>query len=171
MPMPDYPVKGRLTLLATLFVFASLFSGCVKEQTWKSGSPAPEISVLDLGDRTVKLSAYKGKPLVLRFWATGCKACVEGMPLLDAYSKRYAGRGLVVLAVNMGNPRELVGAFAKEVKLSYPLLLDPALIATRKYGVRSAPTTCFIDRRGIARTVVVGEVTREAFDKIAGTLL
>jgi len=171
MPRPDYLVKGRRALFAALCASALLLSGCVKEQTWKTGSPAPAISVLDLADRTVKLSDYKGKPVVLRFWATGCKACLEGMPKLDAYAKRYAGQGLVVLAVNMGNPRESVGAFAREVKVSYPLLLDPALIAVKKYNVRSAPTTCFIDRRGIARMVVAGEVTQEAFDRIAATLL
>ena len=150
---------------------AALLGGCVKEQTWKTGSKAPEMSVLDLNEKTVKLSDFKGQVVVLRFWATGCKACVAGMPLLDQYSKNYRDKGLAVLAVNMGNSKPLVEVFAKGLKLSYPVLLDPALIAANKYGVRAVPSTYFIDRKGVARYSSVGEITREMFDKRVGELL
>ncbi|WP_298266639.1 TlpA disulfide reductase family protein [Geobacter sp.] len=160
--------------LATAFIaFAcmALLAGCEKDRTWKIGASAPEISVLDLSDRTVKLSEFKGKPVVVRFWATGCSACVAGMPKLDSFSKVYRDKGLTVLAVNMGNSKPLVKAFAKGLKLSYPVLLDPALIAVKKYGVRAVPTTFFIDRKGIARKVVVGEVSQEDFKKTVEELL
>lgn len=158
-----------LTMLA--FACIALLAGCEKDRTWKIGESAPEISVLDLGDKTVKLSDFKGKPVVLRFWATGCSACVAGMPKLDSYSKVYRDKGLTVLAINMGNSKGLVEAFAKGLKLSYPVLLDPALIAAKKYRVTAVPTTFFIDGKGIARKVVVGEVTREDFEKTAGEMM
>ena len=158
-----------VSLLALLC--AALCTGCAKEQSWKVGARAPEMSVLDLNDKTVKLSDFKGQAVVLRFWATGCKACVAGMPVLDEQSKKYRDRGLAVLAVNMANSKPLVEVFAKGLKLSYPVFLDPALIAAKKYGVSAVPSTYFIDRKGIAKKVVVGEIKQELFDKTVAELL
>lgn len=157
-------LNGFATILI-LTVLGSALGGCVKEQTWKIGTRAPVISVLDMNEKTVKLSEFRGKPVVLRFWATGCKACVAGMPKLDDASKGYRDKGLAVLAINMGNPKALVEVFAKGLKLSYPVFLDPALIAAKKYGVKSVPTTFFIDRKGVANKVVVGDISQELFDK------
>jgi cytochrome c biogenesis protein CcmG/thiol:disulfide interchange protein DsbE len=153
------------TMSVTILFLASLWGGCVKEQTWKTGAKAPGISVLDMGEGTVKLSDFRGKPVVLRFWTTGCKACVAGMPKLDSLSKGYRDKGLVVLAINMGNSKALVEVFAKGLKLSYPVFLDPALMAAKKYGVKAVPSTFFIDRSGVARKAIIGEITQEQFDK------
>ena len=133
-PVWKRPILALFAMVA-FSSFALLVTGCVKERSWRIGSPAPEISVLDFNDRTVKLSAFRGKVLVLRFWATGCNGCIAGMPALDRFRKKYQERDLAVLAVNMGNPKQLVASFVRDLHLTYPLLLDPALIATRKYGV------------------------------------
>lgn len=171
MRMPERIIKGRQVLLATLLASALLCSSCVKEQKWESGSQAPQISVLDLRDTTVKLSDFKGKVVVLRFWETGCKACVAEMPALDRFRKKYTDNNLAVLGVNLGGSKELVGEFARKLNISYPLLLDPALIAATKYSVRAVPTTFFIDRSGKARSVIAGEIPQKEFDKIVGKLL
>lgn len=160
-----------VALSVTLLLLAALLGGCKKERTWKTGTTAPEISVLDLNEKTVKLSDFKGQVVVLRFWATGCKACVAGMPVLDEFSKPYRDKGVTVLAVNMANSKPLVEAFAKGLKLSYPVFLDPALIAAKKYGVRAVPSTYFIDRKGVARSFGVGEITREKFDETVKKML
>jgi cytochrome c biogenesis protein CcmG, thiol:disulfide interchange protein DsbE len=162
---------GYPLLCVALWASVVFISGCEKDQTWKNGSKAPQISVLDLHDATVKLSDFKGKVIVLRFWATGCKACVAEMPLLDVFRKKYSGNDLVVLGVNVGGSRELVEAFAKGLNISYPVLLDPAMIAANKYGVRMVPTTYFIDRNGNAKQVIPGEIPQKTFDKIVGSLL
>lgn len=158
-------ITNFATMSVMALLFALLLGGCVKEQTWKTDARAPDISVLDMNEKTVKLSDFRGNPVVLRFWATGCKACVAGMPKLDGLSKGYRDKGLKVLAINMGNPKPLVEVFAKGLKLSYPVFLDPALIAAKKYGVKSVPTTFFIDRNGLAKKVVIGEISQELFDK------
>lgn len=164
--------RVKLPLLyVALWVCTAFIGGCEKDQTWKIGSKAPQISVLDLQDTTVKLSDFKGKVVILRFWATGCSACIKGMPLLDEFRKKYSENDLAVLGVNIGGSKELVQAFAKGLKLSYPVLLDPASMASKKYLVRSVPTTCFIDRKGIARQVIVGEISQKVFDEIVGKLL
>lgn len=171
MARPEGRLIRRIALLAAVAVCTAFLGGCQKDRTWKIGASAPEISVLDLGDRTVKLSEFKGRPLVLRFWATGCSACIAGMPKLDSYSRTYRDKGLAVLAINMGNSKPLVEAFAKGLKLSYPVLLDPALIATKKYGVTSVPTTFFIDRKGVATKVIAGEIPQQVFDEIVAALM
>lgn len=171
MPLSEKSLASHLALFAVVLLFAALLAGCEKETTWKIGERAPGISVLDLDDKTVKLSDLKGKTVVLRFWATGCAPCVAGMPVLDRFSRPYWDKGLVVLAVNIGGSKELVKAFADGLKLSYPVFLDPAQIASKKYAVKSVPTTFFIDRKGIARKVVFGETTQELFDKTVDELL
>ncbi|HBA89772.1 MAG TPA: hypothetical protein DCZ75_17820 [Geobacter sp.] len=171
MLRPSNTITRLIAGAVLVFLCALLVSGCKKEESWKTGSKAPEISVLDLNEKTVKLSDFKGEVVVLRFWATGCKACVAGMPVLDQLSKGYRDQGVTVLAVNMGGSKPLVEAFAKGLKLSYPVFLDPALIASTKYAVRAAPTTYFIDRKGVARSFVVGEITKEAFDKTVRELM
>lgn len=163
-------LPGLLTVVIAVCC-AALMAGCAKEQTWKVGSQAPQISVLDLNDKTVKLSDFRGKVIVLRFWATGCKACVAEMPVLDRFRKKYPERDLAVLGVNIGGSKELVEAFAKGLKISYPVLLDPAMIAAKKYGVRTVPTTFFIDRNGNAKQVIAGEIPQKVFDNIVGALL
>lgn len=158
-------------MCAFLLACAIFIGGCGKDQTWKVGSRAPQISVLDLHDATVKLSDFKGKVVVLRYWATGCSACIKGMPLLDGFRKKYSDNDLAVLGVNIGGSKELVEAFAKGLKLSYPVLLDPANMASKKYSVRSVPTTFFIDRNGIARQVIAGEIPQKLFDQIVSKML
>lgn len=163
-------VFKRAIFIAAL-TCAALVSGCVKDRSMKLGETAPEISALDLNDKTVKLSEFRGKVVVLRFWITGCKACVAEMPLIDEISKRYAERGLAVLALNMGDSKDKVEYFAKTLNLSYPVLLDPAKIAVGKYSIRSAPTTIFIDRSGIVRKRVVGEMPPNQFEMAVVELL
>jgi len=162
---------GLPLLYFVLVACAAFTGGCERDQSWKTGSKAPQISVLDLHDATVKLSDFKGKVVVLRFWATGCKSCVEGMPALDGFRKKYAENDLAVLGINIGGSKEMVEAFAKGLKITYPVLLDPANMASKKYSVRSVPTTFFIDRNGIAKQVIAGEVPQKVFDQIVGKLL
>jgi len=158
-------------LIITALCCTVLISACVKDRSMAIGETAPEISVLDLNDKTVKLSEFRGKVIVLRFWITGCKACVAEMPLIDEISKRYEERGLAVLALNMGDSKERVENFARTLKISYPMLLDPARMAVGKYNVRAAPTTVIIDRRGIVKKRVVGEMTQNQFEMAVVELL
>jgi cytochrome c biogenesis protein CcmG, thiol:disulfide interchange protein DsbE len=164
--------RRRSWLLTGLTLGAALLlTGCQQDPFWEIGASAPEISLFNLKDETVKLSAYRGKVVVLRFWASGCKECVAGMPAMDRYSQKYRERGLSVLAINMGNSQEYVAGFVKSMQLGYPVLRDPELIAAKKYHVSALPTTFFIDRKGIAKLVVQGEVNQRLFDKEVAALL
>lgn len=158
-------------IIAFTFICAALIAGCVIESSWNIGMKAPEVSVLDLNDKVVKLSDFKGNVVALRFWSSACKACVNEMPAIDDIGKKYSGRGMVILAVNIGESKETVERFVKKLNISYPVLLDPAHIAAKKYGVIGVPTTFFIDRNGIAKKAVVGAIAQKEFEKtIVGML-
>lgn len=172
-PAPPASSLPRYALYTMLFtVVAALFlPACAKDKVLEIGSRAPEISAYDLTGKTVKLSDYREKVVILRFWITGCKSCVAEMPILDELGKRHQEQGLAVLALNMGDSREKALKFANDLNLSYPVLLDPARITVGKYNIRAAPTTVLIDRRGIARMRIVGEMTRDQFEKSIAALL
>lgn len=107
----------------------------------KIGAPAFEISTLDLQDKRVKLADYRGKSIVIRFWSSTCKTCVDEMPALDTLYKKYKEKGLTELAVNIGDSREIIESFVRERNIAFPVLLDPVAIPAGKDGVRAVPAT------------------------------
>ena len=161
----------KLALLSMIVGCALLLAGWTTDKVAKPGESAPEISVLDLGDRPVKLSDFKGKVVVLRFWTSGCKLCTAGMPVLDDFYKRHKERGVVVLAVNKGDTREIAEKFVRELKISYPVLLDPLSITAQKYKVTAAPVTFFIDRVGVVQKRVFGDTSRNLIENTVEGLL
>ncbi len=163
--------KQRSLAASMAFVCMMLIAGCAREPSVQVGGKAPEFSALDLNDRTVKLSVFRGKVVVLRFWSSGCMACVAEMPVIDEFSKRNAQKGLAMVAMNVGNSKEKVAYFVNRLKISYPVLFDPAGIAAKKYRVSAVPTTFFIDRKGIVRKIVVGAMMQAPFEKTVGEML
>ena len=163
--------RTAFALAAAAFACMALMTGCKKEAQLRIGENAPEIAALDLNYSAEKLADFRGKVVVLRFWSTGCKACVAEMPQIDEFGKRYRDRGLAVVAVNVGDTREKVADFVRTLKISYPVLLDEANITARRYRVTAVPTTCFIDRNGIARKIVFGEMMQEQLEKTVRELL
>lgn len=113
----------------------------------------------------------RGKVVVLHFWAVGCSSCREEMPALDALYTRYRKKGLTVLAVNVGQRREVVKSFLDGLRVSYPVLLDPGRSMAREYDVAGVPRTLILDRNGIIRFKIVGEANGEILQKYITSLL
>lgn len=111
---------------------------------------APDFALPDLSGRIIRLSEFKGKPILLNFWATWCLPCRTEMPSLERAYQDYHGKGLVVLTINIdqGSPSR-VEAFAKAHRLPFPILLDPEWKAAEAYRVFGrVPTTYLINRAG-----------------------
>ncbi len=109
-----------------------------------------DFSLETLDGKRVKLSDYAGKAVLVSFWATWCKPCKQELPFLDAFAKKYAEQGLVVLAINTDGPRTMsaVRRFVKRKKLAIPQLLDKdgsLLQALNPRGVM--PFTLYLDRQ------------------------
>ncbi len=123
------------------------------------GRYAPDFALTDLNGETVRLSDWRGQVVLLNFWASWCVPCRQEMPLLQATHEAYAGDGLVVLAVNMGEERRRVEGFAADLAVTFPVLADEETTVGTLYRVRGAPTTYFIDREGVIRQRYVGPLT------------
>lgn len=111
--------------------------------------PAPKLSATTLDGKTISLEDYKGKVVLLDFWATWCEPCVKAMPHLDKLQKQYGEKSFTVLGVSIDEDTKKVGPFAEKKKLSYPLVLDSAEAPTwHAYRVTAIPALFLIDRNG-----------------------
>jgi len=109
---------------------------------------APVFSLLDLTGKKVQLQAFRGKLVLLNFFATWCGPCREEMPGMERLFRAHRDQGFVVVAVNLQESAKTVRPFVQELKLSFPTVLDVEGSASREYGVRALPVTFLIGRDG-----------------------
>jgi peroxiredoxin len=116
-------------------------------------------------------SDLNGQVVALRFWADWCRFCEKEMAEIEQVYQALKGRGLRVLAVNVGQDRETSEDFFKHLGLSYTALLDPDSETARSYGVIGLPTTFFIDRQGRIHSKILGESDVATFRQAVEPLL
>ena len=124
----------------------------------REGFPAPDFTLKTVGGQAATLSAYRGKVVILNLWASWCGPCRAEMPAIQQVYAANRDRGLAVLAVNSTIQDTAVDAqtFAQNLGLTFPILLDPVGAVSGRYLLRALPSTFFIDRKGVIRTVVFG---------------
>ena len=133
--------------------------------------PRPEFTLPDLDGRPRQPAEWDGKVLVVNFWATWCAPCREEIPLLADLERRRPGVRVVGIAVDRP---EAVRAFATELGIGYPILLDDLQGSTmRRYGNRigALPFTVITGRDGIVAYVRLGELEAAELDRVTGALL
>jgi len=122
---------------------------------------APDFTVEDINGRKVKLSDYKGKIVILNFWATWCPYCVQEMPDLDELHAEFSKDGdAVILTVDVEESIEKVKKFVEDKKLTLPVLMDYDGKVAGMYGVNSFPTTYVINRDGTVYGYQPGAMTK-----------
>jgi len=118
---------------------------------------APAFTLKDLRGKEVSLKDFRGQVILLNFWATWCVPCQWEMPEMDKLYQTFKDQGFVVLAVALdAEGAQTVGPFARERRLTYPVLLDPELKAARQYKILGPPTTFLIGREGELIGVALG---------------
>jgi len=122
----------------------------------KTSAPAPDFELTDLTGRPVRLQDFRGRVVLLNFWATWCVPCRDEIPAMETLSRELGARGLAVLAVNYKESPPLVTGFAREYGLTLPVLLDPEGGMATRYGLVGLPATYFIDRSGVLAASVLG---------------
>ena len=121
------------------------------------GKPAPQFTVQD-SDRTIALSDFKGKVVVLNFWATWCPPCVEEMPSLIQMQQRMKNKGIIVLAVSVDADKNNYDQFLKEHNVTLLTVRDADQKSNDLYGTFKFPETYIIDRSGVVRRKFIGAV-------------
>lgn len=149
-----YPAAVTLLALSVLVGFALLPRLFPSARSAFVGKAAPDFALEilhngDAGDR-IRLAELRGQTVVLDFWATWCKPCQIGAPVLDRVYRRVKDKGVVVVGVNTSDPqgREMAARFAEAKKLSYPIVFDDGDEIAAKYGVTTLPTVVVIDAAG-----------------------
>jgi len=147
--------------LAFLFVAVVAASAAHAQE----GSPAPAFSVRDLDGRNIRMQDLKGRPVVLDFWATWCAPCRASMPDLNTLQTRYAGQGLMVIGLSLDEDgTQPVRKFVDQLGVKFRIALANDRILSQYGPIRSAPTTIFINRRGVIVRRVVGYIDQETMD-------
>jgi peroxiredoxin len=135
--------------------------------TTLTGTPASDFTLKSLDGRTVKLSDFRGKLVLLNFWAPWCAPCKFEMPWFVDFYRRYRSRGLEVIgvAVDFGRQEE-VARFVKERNVDYPILFGNNNVADRYGGLHFLPYTVLIDSVGQIKKTVVGSTSKLEFENL-----
>ncbi|MFQ5450193.1 MAG: TlpA disulfide reductase family protein [Nitrospinaceae bacterium] len=129
------------------------------------GYLAPGFVLKNLEGKRVRLDSFRGRVVLLNFWATWCAPCRLEMPSFEHLYRRYRSRGLTVLAVSLDKAADArVRSFAEDYGLSFPVLLDPESRAERLYPSPSIPFTFVIDQSGRVVARVDGAKNWESKD-------
>jgi peroxiredoxin len=120
-------------------------------------SAAPDFALSTLEGRPVRLREFRGKLVLVNFWATWCAPCLHEMPSMEQLYQTFKQTEFVLLAVSMDRQGEGVARpFVDKLKLTFPVLLDSTLEVSRQYSVRGLPTTYLIDPEGLLIGVAIG---------------
>lgn len=136
------------------------------------GQPAPDFSLASLDGKTVKLSDFRGKAVLLNFWATWCEPCKIEMPWFVELQRQYGPQGLQVLGVAMDDtsPKD-ISEFAQKMGVNYPIAMGKEAVGEQYGGIPYLPSTFYISRDGKVVDRVFGLVSRsEIEDNIKKTL-
>src|ERR1700756_2258877 len=112
------------------------------------GHEAPNFSRVDLAHRKIVLSSYRGKIVLLNFWATWCEPCLTEMPTFVEWQKQYGSRNFQVIGISMDDAATEVLATVSRLKLNYPVVMGDEYLGADYGGVLGLPVTFLIDRDG-----------------------
>ena len=127
---------------------------------WSVGKePAPSLVLTDIRGVEHSLEQYRGKVVVVNFWATWCPPCVEELPSLENAWHRYRQQGLVVLAVS-GEESDVVTSFLERLPsdITFPVLIDGDMKSGNRWQIRGLPTTVVVDRSGVVHWRAEGQL-------------
>lgn len=117
----------------------------------------PNLPFQDLNGTSYTIKDLKGKPIILNFWASWCPPCRAEMPSMNRAWEKVKDEGILMLAVNVGEPPETISQFTEEVPIDFPIILDVDTQLSQAWGVRGMPTTYIIDAAGKVVYSAVGE--------------
>jgi len=126
------------------------------------GKPAPAFTLVNLEGKKVSLSNYKGRPVIVNFWATWCAPCKLEMPWFEEFRQKYHGQGFEILGIAEDDaPKDEIEKTAKRINVTYPILLTDGKVAPAYGGVDQLPMSFYIDRKGVVVTQTIGLASKD----------
>jgi len=177
-------MKNRLIIIVLVVAFIAGIFGVLRlrnpsraselrvEAEEEDFKKAPEFALLDIDGSINKLSDFKGKVIILDFWATWCPPCRAEIPHFVELYDEYKNKGLEVIGVSLdSNPEKALPPFIEEYDINYTMLVSDRGVTDSYGGVRSIPTTFVIDREGRIRKKYIGYRDKNVFEKDIEELL
>ena len=176
----SYLSRGRAALLA--LVLLAGFAACKKTPRADAvtpmggaapaiGAPAPDFTLLSVEDEKVSLSEFKGKVVLVNFWATWCPPCKKEIPDFMDFQKTYGDRGFEILGISLDDDKDAVLEYLTSNPMNYFVLFGSPDVAALYGNIRSIPTTFLVDREGIIRATEVGMMPRSYWEQKIEALL
>lgn len=135
-------------------------------------SPAPDFSLQSLDGKTTRLSDFRGKAVLLNFWATWCGPCKIEMPWFVDFQKQYGSQGLQIVGIAMDDAsKEDIAKFAKDMGVNYPILIGKESVGDQYGGVPALPETFVVARNGKILEKIIGLRGKGEIDDIIQTAL
>jgi thiol-disulfide isomerase/thioredoxin len=133
--------------------------------------PAPDLTLTDLSGKTVSLSDYPGRTVLVNNWATWCPPCKAEMPVLEAYYEAHASQDFVIVAIESGEPASQVADFVSQYGLTFPVWLDPGGLALDAFRNWDLPSSYVVDGNGVIRLSWTGPISRAMLEEYLTPLL
>jgi peroxiredoxin len=162
-------MRRKRTVIWTWLAWAALFGGmalspssatppyeALNLSVYPSHMEPPPLSGHTVSGQAVSLAKLQGNVVLLTFWATWCAECRPEMPLFERLHGEFAKQGLTIIGLNVQEDRDTIQRYAKNLGLTFPLVLDPDGDIARSYGVIGIPTTILIGRDGRTAALAVG---------------
>jgi peroxiredoxin len=140
-------------------------------QPASASAAVPELSLTDLNGNTLPGSSYKGKVLLVSFWAAWCTSCAEDVPHFMALQKKYQQQGLQVLGFSVDDDAQELRDFYFKYQMNYPVIASNPKIADAFGGIFGLPTTILVDSKGMIRARYNGSVDFPAVEREVVALL
>jgi cytochrome c biogenesis protein CcmG, thiol:disulfide interchange protein DsbE len=147
----------RSVLAVLMAAFLAVIVLSLRDTSAKEGGQAPKFSITTDQGRQVTPLQFGGKVLVLNFWASWCQPCVQEIPSLNAFQKRFAKDGVVVVAVSIDKNPEKYRAFLRRIPVVFETARDPKAGLSAEYGTYQVPETYIIKDGRILRKFAMGE--------------
>lgn len=153
-------MRKTITIGSILLLLALAFYWNVhRPAATRSSQPiayAPDFSLPQMNEQPLRLSSYRGKIVLLDFWATWCEPCQQETPRLIEFQNRYGSQGLQIIGVSMDDSAQPVREFVQRFRIDYPVVLGNADVGRAYGGVLGLPIMFLIDRNGRIRKKMVG---------------
>ena len=145
----------RLLMTLAMGLFLSSGGHAVGFET-RAATPAPELKARDMNGAPKTLADYRGKVVLLNFWASWCPPCLREMPSMERLRLKMEGRPLEIVALASAESSDDAKIFLSKMKLGFPILLDPDGSNTKRWKVFALPTSFLLDAKGRVRYVLTG---------------